>query len=94
MKKSEAYIMQVLLSGVNNKLLEFLYSRLKYRYRDDLNEAFELLGNDRALEPIHKALSNVEDSSTFHYKLESLTQALHNEFTKRNLDEYQVSSYI
>jgi len=91
MKKSDSYNMQVLLSSVNNKLLDFLYSRFKYRYQDDMVHALNVISNEKVLEPIHKVLDCVEDSSTFHYRIECFTQALVNEFAKRNLDEYGVS---
>lgn len=91
MKKSDSYNMQVLLSGVNNKLLEFLYTRFKHRYQDDLSQAFSAISQEKVLEPIHKVFDYVEDSSSFHYRVECLTQALVNEFNKRNLDEYGVS---
>lgn len=91
MKKSDAYSMQILFSHVNNRLLEFLYSRFKHRYQNDLFEAFSVIAREKALEPIAFALANVEDSSAFHYRIESLTQALINEFNKRNLDEFAIS---
>jgi hypothetical protein len=91
MKKSESYSTQVLLTSVNNKLLEFLYTRFKYRYQDDLAQAFSAISSEKLLEPIHNSLDCSEDSSSFHYRVECLAQALSNEFNKRNLDEYGLS---
>ena len=88
MRKSDAYSLQVLLSHVNNRLLEFLYTRFKNRYQNDLAEAFDAISNEKVLESFHVILNEVPDSSTFHYKIECFTQALFNEFNKRNLDEY------
>jgi hypothetical protein len=65
MKKSESYSTQVLLTSVNNKLLEFLYTRFKYRYQDDLAQAFSAISSEKLLEPIHDSLNCSEDSSSF-----------------------------
>jgi hypothetical protein len=56
-----------------------------------LAQAFSAISSEKLLEPIHDSLNCSEDSSSFHYRVECLAQALSNEFNKRNLDEYGLS---